>query len=359
MNTMKKLFATFSLLLAFAGLSFGQMNTLSSTTLSTALTNNYKNTVVVLASTTNITAPGNQVAQGGVGSPASPYSLTLLYIDREMMRVNALGPVSGQVFVERGYNGTRITTHAANATVYFGPPAFFSSLPYQGGSCTASTLTVLPLINYNTGDQWTCPTAGPNTGLWTRQALGDSLTVSDGYFWVEPSSCWFINTTYTGTPAFLVLGASNVFVLNQTTNSAAGTETLTCNISLPTRLATNRGVTIKDIVTVYGVQTTALTSVGTPTLSTITLPAPAATETASTVTPVAVTGTFTNHTVTSGLGTTTAGSFWTVKSTLATPFALTSDLTQLVFAIPFASTTTGVLTINTPGLMVHYYKSDF
>jgi hypothetical protein len=359
MNKITKITLLFALVALFCATSFAQTN-FTTTTLSAALSAKGQGNsgslgasgVIVVGSTTGMYAPGLNPAYGSIGSVSAP-NITYLIVNREVMRVNSV-PSSTQVGVERGVQGTKAVAHQSGETVYVAYAQQLVNSDPTGSCVNSAAITYLPVYAYNSGNFYNCTSTGPNAGNWVISNSQNVEGYADGSFFVAPSACWFTNTTYTGTPAFIVLGASNVPVLNQTTNSTAGTETLTCGINVPTRLTANKGIYIKSINTYYGVQTTALTSIGTPTLSTITMPAPAATETASTVTPVAVTGTFTNNTVTSGLGLTTAGAFWSVKSTLATPLAVTSDLTWIVFTIPFVDTTSGVLTLNTPGLQIYY-----
>lgn len=308
---------------------------------------------ISVASATNIYPPARPTAAGNIGSPQGNPATTFLLIDRELLRVTA---VSGtNISVERGFGGTRGgVTHASGSTVYVGPGSYFPSVdPPAGSSCTATSLTVLPYLSYLTGTIWTCPTTAPGANTWVKSGTIDTYRFTDGAFWVAPSNCWFNPTTYTDTVILTVTGASATPVLQTTTNSATGTETLICSINVPTRLTSGKGVVITDITAFYGIQTTASTSM-TVAMNTITYPAAAASETASTVTPVAISGTVTNNTVTSGLGTTTAGAFWSVKSTLATPLALNTDLKQILYNLGFVSTTSGVHVINTPGLLVHF-----
>lgn len=344
-------------LFAVCSASFAQ-TAFTTTTLTTAITARGQNLGVggtsslLVGSTSGMFAPALNPSYGSIGGLTGP-NITYLFIDKEVMRINAV-PSSTVVVVERGVQGTKAVNHAATAVVYVAVAPQLANAPLTG-SCTATTLAYLPVYSFTTGDFYDCKTVGPNANVWAISNSQNFQDFADGSFFVAPSACWFANTTYTGTPAFIVLGASNVPVLNQTTNSTTGTETLTCGINIPTRLTANKGIVITAINVFYGIQTTAITSVGTPTLSTITFPVPAASETASTVTPVAITGALTNNTVTSGLGLTTAGAFWSLKSTLATPFAVTSDLTWLNYTVPFVSTNAGVLTLNTPGLQVFYH----
>jgi hypothetical protein len=150
------------------------------------------------------------------------------------------------------------------------------------------------------------------------------------------------------------VGASAVFVLNGTSNAAAGTNTLTCTIPLPTNIQIQKGAIVSDITLYVGSQTTAPTSLGTSTLGTITFPAAATTEVASTVTPVAIGGTVTTTSPTLITTVTTAGSFLTIKHTYATTVQLSADRQMLVYTMPFLQSAAAAMTLNTPGLQVHY-----
>jgi hypothetical protein len=176
---------------------------------------------------------------------------------------------------------------------------------------------------------------------------------ADKMFFVEPTACTFAPTTLTTTNTYSPIGASNVFVLNGTSNAAAGTNTLVCNIQIPTSIQSN-GAVITDIVLAVGSQTTAPTSIGTATLGSITFPTPATSETASTVTPIAFGGTLTTTSPTAITTVTTAGAFLTMKVALGTPAALSTDLQMLQLTVPFVQSAASAMTINTPGLFVHY-----
>jgi len=167
MNTMKNKIALGLLIaLALSASAFGQA-AFTTTTLSSAVgptTNN-----VVVASATGVTAPGLPTSAGGIGSP-SGNAVTVLYVDREEMRVNG---VSGTTInVERGYEGTRQTPHFSGAKVWVGPgtASYFTKVPPYG-SCVAANLTVLPRIDTATGNIWTCAGQSATTQVW--QTLGD------------------------------------------------------------------------------------------------------------------------------------------------------------------------------------------
>jgi hypothetical protein len=134
---MKKLILLLSLL--FSGFAFGQQNTLTTTTLSSAVslpsaTSN--GTLIIVASATGITK-----------------NTTGIYVDREFMQVNA---VSGTLLtVTRGYANTRATTHLSGATVYVGSLNLFQAFP-KNGSCTLANELVQPWIDVTTGYKYWC-----------------------------------------------------------------------------------------------------------------------------------------------------------------------------------------------------------
>ena len=115
MNTKLRAFALLFTLVALSSLAFGQA-TMQSTTLSAAVldattaaagTNRY---VLSVASCTNILAPALEATQGGIGYGAGN-NYYLLFIDRELFRVNAVNSAVSpcQVTVERGFYGTKTT----------------------------------------------------------------------------------------------------------------------------------------------------------------------------------------------------------------------------------------------------------
>lgn len=151
---MKTLFAFLIALLA--PLAHAQLNILSTTTLSTAITstgappNNI--TTIILASTSNVTVP----SATGSGS--------LLFIDGEAMQVLTI-PVSGTVTVQRGAASTRPTAHAASVVVWIGNADWFNSAPPSNpprGPCTASSLYASPDVHILDGNWYACDTLG----LW-------------------------------------------------------------------------------------------------------------------------------------------------------------------------------------------------
>lgn len=122
--------------LALAACSFAQLNTFTTTTLSSAVT--ATQTSFTVASATGISAP----------SLASGTSGTNLYTwDGELMQVTA---ISGTlVSVQRGWGGTKAFAHASGILVFIGNADwYFSYFPGStfGGTCTKSALYAYPAI---------------------------------------------------------------------------------------------------------------------------------------------------------------------------------------------------------------------
>lgn len=144
---MKKLISILSVLFACSALAFGQAS-FTTTTLSNAITADTTANVNV-ASATSVLGPGLPASNG------SPAALTLLLVDREVMRVNSVNGTA--VSVSRGFYGTISAAHASAAKVWVGPASYFiSSDPASGSPCVATQLVVLPRVNYANGNAWNC-----------------------------------------------------------------------------------------------------------------------------------------------------------------------------------------------------------
>lgn len=145
-----KALALFTVLMALAGLSYGQ-TAMTQTTISAAVNGNglfsgasvTLDTSVTLASVTGVTAANN----GAVA--------TYLYIDREAMAVIGVNSTTKVVTVLRGQLGTFAAGHVSGTMVLVGVPGYFLSGDPQG-ACTAASTALTPYINVNTGMQWLC-----------------------------------------------------------------------------------------------------------------------------------------------------------------------------------------------------------
>ena len=317
-------------LLALAALGFAQTAT-TSTTLAAAV--NKGDQTITLTSATGMV-------------PYVTNPMTGIYIDREYMTaVASVNPAgTGNAWtVKRGVAGIQ-STHPLGSVVWIGPPAVFDLGPNDRvGACTASSFQFLPLIEVRSGTLMNC------------DANGKYSPLGMGVFYVPPQQCSFAPTTLTTTNTYPQIGStSNLVVLNGVTNAAAGTLTLVCNVVVPSNVMALRGAMITDITTLAGSQVVAPTSVGTATLSSVTFPSAATVETASTVTPVAIGGTVTTVSPTAITSVTTAGAFLSVKSTFATAVDLSTDLRILQYTLPFVQSAASAMTINTPGLLIHY-----
>lgn len=163
MTKFKQLLVLVASLLLAVSTSWAQA-TLTSTTLSAAITGTSTQTFTV-ASATGFSA--NRIA----------------YVDREALRITA---VSGTTITAvRGISGTRAATHTSGQTIYVGPGDYFTTYD-RSGSCTSTSELVLPLINVSNGNIFQC-----TSSVWARQELlttvtgtfGNNLdltTVSDG-----------------------------------------------------------------------------------------------------------------------------------------------------------------------------------
>lgn len=164
---MMKISKLAGILLLGSALAFGQAS-MTSTTLSAAITSSQLTFVV--ASATGINGPGFPQSQGGIGSSTTPAAITVLYVDREAMRVASVN--STTVTVERGYEGTATRSHKSGAKLWVGPAGYFASID-PSGACTAASLLVLPRVVIPNGNLWTC-----GNGFWTTFAPYNSeLTV--------------------------------------------------------------------------------------------------------------------------------------------------------------------------------------
>lgn len=320
------------LVLCCVGL-FGQTNTLVQTTTSAAMTD--RQTFVVLTSATGV----NAAATGVVAS-----QLYIIDKGQTMGELVSVTSVSSTTIQIRRAMGGIASAHASGAIVYVAtsPNWFYSKNP--SGSCTAASTFVTPWLNTSLGTRFTCDAA---TGTWVESG--------DRVFFVPPTQCTTAPTTSTVTNTYPQIGASTIFVLNAVTNAAAGTTTLVCNIQVPSAVTTLRGAFLKDIVVAVGSQVTAPTSIGTATLGTVTFPTPVATtQTASTVTPVTAGALTQLGPTTTVLTVTTAGAFLTFKYTPASPVSLDTDLQALQFTVPYLQSAAAAMTLNWPGLWVHY-----
>lgn len=160
MKTLKHLLVMVAVLLGLSS-SLSAQITMTSTTLSTAVTST-SGTTVVVASATGISAG------------------RFLFIDREFMKVVSVSGTT--ISVVRGVSGI-VSTHASGATVYLGPGSYFINYDHAG-SCTATNELVLPQINVRSGNIWQCTSsvwvvlAGPAGSATSLTALTPSAAAT-------------------------------------------------------------------------------------------------------------------------------------------------------------------------------------
>ena len=199
-------------------------------------------------------------------------------------------------------------------------------------------------------------------GFPTLRAQG----YSTGSYNVPAGACGSsVSANASGTNGLTVAGASNTPV-DQASTSATGTNTHTfvCDITPPSRLQGTTGLAITGATFYYGVQTTGLgTQVATLASGTmnssvvfgkVLFPTAGATETPSTVTPArADSGTLamTPAVASFNVATTTAGAFYSVTFTPATPITV-AGLTKYLLTVSLLNTATSATITNTPGVVV-------
>lgn len=232
-------------------------------------------------------------------------------------------------------------------------------------------------VNVITPASWSPATAAANT-------LRPSNSNTGGAYWIPPGNCWYSVATGTlTTPTFgatggvtslglVTIGAANVPVMQVATTNAAvvSVNTISCLINPPSTVGvTGRGVTLVDANVFYGIQQTggvnatqvaveaSGTMNGTLVFGKTAFPSAGASETPSTVAQTrADAGTLVLNPAKASFNSvvTTAGAFFTQTFTPATPFALTTDLTQYYINFTVLCNTTQATTINVAGVMVHF-----
>lgn len=210
---MKKLSILLLVLVACAGLSFGQ-TALTQTTLTTSVTGPalYSGGSPVISQTVCL------ASATGIGNPILPGTpVSVIYVDREAMGVFNVNATSGCMIVNRGYLGTQASPHNSGdmvlvapqyqTTLAFGgnpnPNGFFAQDPPYGGSCVAASTPTTPWVNVLTGAQWLCsaqtntwapgwqnPLASPPTWIQTGTvaSAAGAITPSGPYFNISGTS---------------------------------------------------------------------------------------------------------------------------------------------------------------------------
>ena len=370
MKTLQR-FLILILILASAVPAFSQAaNTTITTTLNGAITDT-KNKYITLTSVTSMVASG----------ASAQY---FLYVDKELMQIQAITTGTNTVQVIRGAGATVATKHNGTETAYFGQMAIFdaasgnvggaqggsggtspipvflsgaggSDQPIPGTTCVSSNELYLPLIHIPTGRQYNCI-----NGRWM---------IDDGQIFMDAGNCQSsVSANSSGTNGLTTVGTSNVPVI-QASTSGSGTNThiYRCILNIATRL-NYKGISVKDIVFFYGVQTSALgtqasvLASGTMNADIVfskitTFPVASASETPSTVTTVrADTGTLVITPVVASFATatTTAGAFASVQFIPSAGIDITADYALYILEVTFQCAPTSATITNSPGFTIHY-----
>lgn len=362
-QTLLRTLATVLTALAFAGPAAAQTYVLNSTTTSAAIA--AADTTVSLTSAS--AASGSTFGAVAVGQA--------LFVDQELMTITAVSGTT--VTVQRRNNrqaaNSPITTHVSGATVYIGTPSAFQRVDPAVGACAVGNQGD-PWINVDNGKVWRC--------------LGSSwYDVYDAYFFVGPGSCFgstsggtlttpaavtnvnIYATTWTGLINSSATPPGTPVLQIATTNSGTATNTVSCQVPLPSRAHPTRGAFLADATWVYGLQQNDANATqvaveasgtlnGVVAFGKITLPTAAASETSSaaaqarwdsgTMVLTPAKASF-NNTVT------TTGRFYTQKIAPATPIGLTTDLTLYYVNLTVLHAATSASTLQVAGVMIHYY----
>jgi len=375
MRTFIRLLAALALV---AGLPFTvqAQTTVTQTTLSAALSapaQGAPNNLVSLASATGVVAP----TATSVG--------TELFVDQEAMLVLS---ISGTLAtVQRGYDNTIAVAHPNSQIVYVGPtsgafatPFVFTDPPI--GSCTLGNESYSLRINVRTGKIFQC-----TNSVW--------MNVIDSFQFIGPSNCWYSTSggtfttpaavtniglyaaAYTGLVASATAPGTPMLQV-ATTNGGQATNTVSCQVPVPSRTNVTKGVYVIDATWLYGVQQNALaastsqavvaasgTMNGVVAFGQIALPTPGASETASTVAQARwdtgsiniVPCTISSNACSANqfnVATNTVGQFYTSKITPGNPAPMTSDLTAYYVNFTWLCQNATATTVNIAGVLIHY-----
>lgn len=257
-----------------------------------------------------------------------------------------------------------ITLTASKSSCVF--PALTSCMViYWPGSGTALLATATPATAFASGNivLGTATTSGsavlvltvfnnqPGTGPGWNQANSNYL--SDGYIFVSPVNCGKLATTTTTTDNGMVPAATGNVVHQFTTNTTGGTTQITCEVDFPSRTTVGKGWLITDVSLLYGVQTTAISSIAAATVNTVAYPAADGTTASGTV--ASAGGTLVVTPAVLATATTTTGQCY--QENLAFP-TLVSSVNLKKLTVDQVFTNSAAATVyQICGLMVHYFNS--
>jgi hypothetical protein len=229
---MKNRLYSLALALCLTGAAFGQVNTMYSTTVSTAALST--DAIIYVASNTNMTAPSPASAtpsgsQLYVIAPGNPRGETMM-----IQSINGTA-----ISVARGRTGGRFAI-PVGATVLFGPPNWFRAYDPSGG-CTTATTYITPHVNVLTGAEWLCSpvslTWAPSWGNPGIDSFVPTAAVASAAGLITPSG-----------PLFHVTGALAVTGFNIPLGFVSGSFTIIPDGAFTTTTANNIAIASTGVV---------------------------------------------------------------------------------------------------------------
>lgn len=231
----------------------------------------------------------------------------------------------------------------------------------QSNSTSAYTVNTFPITSAQIVlDNEASGVAG--VAIPTARQGGALLQVPDAMYTILPADCGMFmtagafaaNSAGSGglTGSALVRIAANNWVLQGVTTAVANSIAVECELNPITRSTAGRGAKITSIQLLYGVQTTALTSITAPTLSTITYPATGAAASATVGTLAGGTLTVTPGTL--QLATTTSGQCYSENIALGTPLILNTTNQRLTLEQIFNQSAAAATQLQICGVVVYY-----
>lgn len=206
MITLNKTGRLLSVLLMAAALfvpsAFGAALTTTTLTNAVPAPNGNQQTVtnIVVGSSTGMVAqPSQPNAQGGLGGPSATNVATYLFVDHELMQINAINGTT--ISVGRGVQGTVATAHNAGAIIYIASGrqmwnSIGASPTGPSGACNSAFQPVsTPYIDPNTGLYYDCPSTGPFLNTWVVAGNIPAYTVSTTN--LNPNTIQFSSNTFT------------------------------------------------------------------------------------------------------------------------------------------------------------------
>lgn len=188
--------------------------------------------------------------------------------------------------------------------------------------------------------------------MWALGPLSAQIVVPNKVYHTGPQACAFTPTTTAfaatspntvAAPQLVVAAAGNPINI-VTTNTTAGTIEVTCDITVPGSQINgpNKGILVNAVSFLYGLTTTAMSSIAAATVNSITYPVSTAAGAAAAGTVVTTAGgTLTVTPSSLQLTTTTIGRCFNEQVTLGTPYLQNESLAPKQYSFDQVFTTAG------------------